>query len=214
MANIFNGLIDEALPVDKIGKLAQRCYHIVNLRNQLYHFLDFDEELYQQDGSDYDGKDPTQDSRFSLVASGKVRKLPACKHCFEALKKRHSFITKNGEDYESDKCPPLPKFCFKERDFGRIPVELPVLGRVGRTAISPFVAFTRILQLRNPVKDAACGQQATTGSNYSIGTETINGKEFYMAMNDDEFCESYKTSLPRDDIASRLRIFFMGNEKQ
>ena len=37
MADIFNGLIDKALPVDKIGKLAQRCYHIVNLRNQLYH---------------------------------------------------------------------------------------------------------------------------------------------------------------------------------
>ena len=33
-------------------------------------------------------------------------------------------------------------------------------------------------------------------------------------MNDSEFCESYKTSLPRDDVASRLRLFFMGNEDQ
>ena len=140
--------------------------------------------------------------------------MPACDGCFDALKQRHSFVEDNGGDDESDNCPPLPKFCFKERDFGRIPVDMPVLGRVGRTAISPFVAFTRILQLRNPVKDAACGQQATTGTNFSISTDTTKGKEFFIAANDDEFCESYKTSLPRDDVASRLRLFFMGNEKQ
>ena len=93
-------------------------------------------------------------------------------------------------------------------------MDLPVLGRVGRTAISPFVAFTRILQLRNPVKDAACGQQATSGTNSSIATDTMKGKEFFIAADDGEFCESYKTSLPRDDVASRLRLFFMGNEKQ
>ena len=141
-------------------------------------------------------------------------KLPACDACFDALKQRHSFVVNNERDEESEKCPPLPKFSIKERDFGRIPVDLPVLGRVGRTAISPLVAFTRILQLRNPVKDAEFGQQATSGTNFSISTDTIKGKEFFVAMNDDEFCESYKTSLPRDDVASRLRLFFMGNEKQ
>ena len=36
-----------------------------------------------------------------------------------------------GGDDESDKSPPQTKFCFKERDFGRIIVDLPVLGRVG-----------------------------------------------------------------------------------
>ena len=214
MADIYNALVDEDIPDDKLGKSAQRCYHIENIDGQLHHFLDFDEELYEDCASDYDGKDPTQDPRFSLVSSGEVKKLPACDGCFDALKQRHSFVEDNGGDDESDNCPPLPKFCFKERDFGRIPVDMPVLGRVGRTAISPFVAFTRILQLRNPVKDAECGQQATTGTNFSIGTDTTKGKEFFIAANDDEFCESYKTSLPRDDVASRLRLFFMGNEKQ
>ena len=170
--------------------------------------------MYEECGSDYDGKDPTQDPLFSLLSSGNVEKLPACDDCYSALKKRHSFIIDDGRHDQTDKCPPLPKFCFKERDFGRIPVDLPVLGRVARTAISPFVAFTRILQLRNPVKDAGCGQQATSGTNFSISTDTMNGKEFFITANDDEFCESYKTSLPRDDVASRLRLFFMGNEKQ
>ena len=60
-------------------------------------------------------------------------------------------------DTDSDNCPPLPKFCFKERDFGRIPAEMPALTKVGRTAISPFVAFVRILQLRNPIKGVDSG---------------------------------------------------------
>ena len=110
--------------------------------------------------------------------------------------------------------PPLPKFCFKERDFGRIPAELPKLTKIGRTSISPFVAFIRILQLRNTIKDVDCGQQATSGVNFSIGTDTVKGKEFYVPMDDIDFCKSYVTSLPREDVASKHRIFFVGNDKQ
>ena len=77
-ADTFNALVDSDLPDDRIGKLAQKCYHIENIDGQLYHFLDFDEELYEQHGSDYDGKDPTQDPRFSLVSSGDIGQLPAC----------------------------------------------------------------------------------------------------------------------------------------
>ena len=57
---------------------------------------------------------------------------------------------------------------------------MPALTKVGRTAISPFVAFTRILQLRNPIKGVDSGQQATSGVNFSIGTDTVKGKEFFV----------------------------------
>ena len=117
-------------------------------------------------------------------------------------------------DTDSDNCPPLPKFCFKERDFGRIPATMPALTKIGRTAISPFVAFVRILQLRNPTKDVDSGQQATSGVNFSIGTDTVKGKEFYVPLDDIEFCKSYATSLPREDVASKHRVFFMGDDKQ
>ena len=91
---------------------------------------------------------------------------------------------------------------------------MPVLTKVGRTAISPFVAFVRILQLRNPIKGVDSGQQATSGMNFSIGTETAKGKEFFVPLDDVEFCKSYATSLPREDVASKHRIFFMGDDKQ
>ena len=117
-------------------------------------------------------------------------------------------------DVDSDKCPPLPKFCFKERDFGRIPAEMPALTKIGRTAISPFVAFVRILQLRNPIEGVDSGQQATSGANFSIGTDAVKAKEFFVPEDDVDFCKSYVTSLPRDDVASKHRIFFMGDDKQ
>ena len=213
-ADIYNALIDENIDDDRIGRLAQKCFHLENRNGGLYHFLDFDEEKYEQTVDTYTGSDPTQDPIFSLCTSGVPNKLPACDECCASLKKRFHYLYTSMGDPESEKCPPLPKFCFKERDFGRIPAELPKLQRVGRTAISPFVAFIRILQLRNPVKGADSGQQATSGVNYSIGTETVKGKEFFVPQDDVDFCKSYRTSLPRDDVASKHRIFFMGNDKQ
>ena len=91
---------------------------------------------------------------------------------------------------------------------------MPKLSKLGRTAISPFVAFTRILQLRNPVKDAECGQTSTTGNSFSISTTALKGKEFFIPQTDGEFCSSFKNTLPRDDITHRHRLFFMGNEKE
>ena len=160
---------------------------------------------------EYDGDNPTQDPRFSLVQCDKLKKLPACDSCFSGLKRRYEWKHNTGNEYDSENCPPLPKFCFKRRDFGRIPAGMPKLSKLGRTAISPFVAFTRILQLRNAVKDAECGQTSTTGTNFSISTATMRGKEFFVPQTDSEFCESYNTTLPRDDITHRHRLFFMGN---
>ena len=86
--------------------------------------------------------------------------------------------------------------------------------KIGRTAISPFVAFVRILQLRNPIKDVDSGQQAISGMNFSIGTDSVNGKEFYIPLDNIDFCKSYATSLPREDVASKCRIFSLGDDKQ
>ena len=149
-----------------------------------------------------------------MCSSGTPTKLPACDSCHTALKKRFDWISHSTGGTDSGKCPPLPKFCFKERDFGRIPAEMPSLSKIGRTAISPFVAFIRILQLRNPIKNVDSGQQATSGVNFSIGTDTVQGKEFFVPMDDIEFCKSYATSLPREDVANKHRIFFMGDDKQ
>ena len=71
---------------------------------------------------------------------------------------------------------------------------MPSLTKIGRTAISPFVAFVRILQLRNPIKDVDSGQQATSGMNYSIGTDTVKGKEFYIPLDNIDFVNP--TQLP------------------
>ena len=91
---------------------------------------------------------------------------------------------------------------------------MPALTKIGRTAISPFVAFVRTLRLRNPIKDVNSGQQATSIVNFSIGADTVEGKEFFVPLDAVEFCKSYATSLPREDVASKHRIFFMGDDKQ
>ena len=84
----FNSLVNDKIEEDRMGRLAQRCFHIENLNGQLYHFLDFDEEKYEENADTYEGLDPTQDPLFSLCSSGVPTKLPACDHCHTALKKR------------------------------------------------------------------------------------------------------------------------------
>ena len=44
---------------DDDGRLAQKCYHIEQVKDRLYHFLDFDEEEYQEVSEEYDGENPT-----------------------------------------------------------------------------------------------------------------------------------------------------------
>ena len=109
--------------------------------------------------------------------------------------------------------PPLPEFSFKIRDFGRIPEEMPKLNPIGRSAISPFTPFTRITQLRNSTGVEGAAQSATTGTSLSRETYEVCGKEFFIPLTDEEFAKSYQTVLPRDDIASLHRIYYMGNNK-
>ena len=113
-ADVFNGMLYNADGVeDEDGRLAQKSFHIEHVKDRLYHFLDFDEEEYQKVSEEYDGENPTQDARFSLVQSGKLKKLPACEKCFNGLKRRYEWRCDTGNEYESENCPPLPKFCFK-----------------------------------------------------------------------------------------------------
>ena len=105
--------MDDKIEDDRMGRLAQRCFHIENLNGQLYHFLDFDEEKYEQHADNYKGLDPTQDPLFSLCSSGVPTKLPACDHCHTALKKRFEYIANSNGDPDSDNCPPYLSFALR-----------------------------------------------------------------------------------------------------
>ena len=148
--------------------------------------------------------------RIPLVKNGELTKLPCCKDCHHKLKLANE-RNKTGEAERDDKFSLLPHFAFKVRDFGRIPSEMPKLSTIGRTAISPFVAFTKVTQLRSSSNLPASAQYSTTGSGFSVPTEEISGKEFVIPLSNNEFVQSFSRELPRDDVASRHRIYFMGN---
>ena len=49
------------------------------------------------------------------------------------------------------------------------------------------------------------------GHSLSRESNEISGKDFFVPLTDEEFSKSFQSELPRDDIASLHRIFFMGN---
>ncbi|MEO1257134.1 MAG: hypothetical protein AAFY41_19960, partial [Bacteroidota bacterium] len=49
------------------------------------------------------------------------------------------------------------------------------------------------------------------GHSLSRESNEISGKDFFIPLTDEEFSKSFQTELPRDDIASLHRLFFMGN---
>ena len=192
---------------DDIGKLAQRVYHIEKVGDKYYHFLD--EEKYYKESSDINDM-----SKFSLVKNGKVTKLPSCSDCANKLNRRSKWaVTHSAEKLDPNVGPPLPDFAFKLRDFGRIPEGLPELNAIDRTAIAPFTPFTRILQLRNSSGVEGGAQSATTGTSLSRESHEVRGKEFFIPLTDDEFCDSFQTTLPRTDMSHLHRIYFMGNNR-
>merc|ERR1711973_451032 len=139
-------------------------------------------------------------------------KLPACLSCFSLLKQRNKWATKNQDiKLENNSGPSLPDFAFKNRDFDRIPESLSTLNQVGRTSIAPFSAFTRVRQVRNSSGIPGAAQSASKGHSLSRLSREISAKDFYIPLTDDEFSKSFTSELPRDDIASLHRIFFMGN---
>ena len=124
---------------DRIGKLAQRCFHIEKIDDKYYFILELDEDIY------YNEQCCNEEKNYSLVKDGKLTKLPVCDTCFTKLKRRNTWATIHPDSkLDNNSGPSLPDFAFKNRDFGRIPDGLAKLNQVGRSSIAPFTAFTRI----------------------------------------------------------------------
>ena len=105
----------------------------------------------------------------------------------------------------------LKRLSFKRCDLGRIPKAIPKLSNCGRTAIAPLVAFTIIRQLRSSKHLPGSAQHSTRGSKFSIPSEEVGGKEFVIPLAHDDFVNSFQQELPREDIAERHRVLFLGN---
>ena len=183
---------------DEIGRLAQHVFHIKKVGEKYYHFLDLDEEKYYREC-----KDTNKMSEFSLCKNGNVLKLPGCPTCESGLSRRSKWAKEHPNIMlDAEFGPPLPDFAFKLRDFGRIPEGLPELNAIDRTAISPFAFFSRILQLRNSSRVEGGAQSATSGTSLSRKSLELSGKEFFLPFTDKQFSKSFRTCLPRDDMAS------------
>ena len=218
---------------DEIGALAQKCFHIAFAKrdNEYYHILDLDEETVCEDNECLNP---------CLIKNGRLTKLPACDTCFENLVRAEKFLLQNQpssenpsdtnfpenssnsssltSDSESEDILPvalkmLKPLSFKRCDLGRIPEILGKLNDCGRTAIAPFVAFTKIKQLRSSKHLPGSAQSSTSGSKFSIPSKSVSGKEFFIPLSHDEFIKSHRRILPRKDVAVRNRIFFLGNLK-
>ena len=193
---------------------------MVDSDNTYYHILDLDES-----------SDKSEDEMAcSLIRKGKLTKLPACDSCYARLSMAHKQLYKKKKG--SERIPPgnpssdteclrdssfekaismLKPLSFKRCDLGRLPKSMPKLGYCGRTAIAPLVAFTIIRQLRTSKHLPDSSQFSTSGAKFSIPTEAVNGKEFVVPLSHENFINSFKTKLPRDDVAARHRLLFLGN---
>ena len=105
----------------------------------------------------------------------------------------------------------LKPLSLKRCDLGRIPRSLGKLSNCGRTAIAPFTAFTIVRQLHSSKHLPDSSQHSTKGSKFSVPSEEIGMKEFVIPLSHEEFVNSYKTDLPREDVAVRHRVLFLGN---
>ena len=198
---------------DELGAFAQKCFHVasVEYEKKYYHILHIEEP---------DSDNPMEQS-CCLIHNGKLLRLPACDECFDRLKKAHKLLYDNPEGEDSPKSKRakwdkaialLKSLSFKRCDLGRIPKSLPKLSNCGRTAIAPFVAYTIIRQLRSSRHLPGSAQHATKGSKFSIPSEGVAGKEFVIPLLHDEFINSFQKDLPRENIAERHRVLFLGNE--
>ena len=100
---------------------------------------------------------------------------------------------------------------FKRCDLGRIPKSFPILSNSGRMAIAPFTAYTIIRQLRTSKHLPGSAQHSTKGSKFSIPSEGVSGKEFVIPLTHEDFINSFEGKLPRENVAERHRVLFLGN---
>ena len=108
----------------------------------------------------------------------------------------------------------LKPLCFKRCDLGRLPKHLSKLSNCGRTAIAPFIAYTIIRQLRSSKHLPESAQHSTKGSKFSIPSEVVSGKEFVIPLEHDDFINSFERELPRENVAERHRVLFLGNNRE
>ena len=209
---------------DERGALAQECFHIASVEseNKHYHILNID--------------DPDPDNLMEvsccLIKDGKLLRLPACDECYDRLRKAHMFLKETVETKKSSAplnsssesndegllrwdtaVRMLKGLSFKRCDLGRIPKSLRKLSTCERTAIAPFVAYTIIRQLRCSRYLPGSAQHSSKGSKFSIPTDEVAGKEFVIPLLHDEFVNSFQKHLPRENIATRHRVLFLGNNK-
>ena len=76
---------------DRIGILAQQCFHIEKIGDKYYFILDFDEDKF------YSKQGESEEKDYSLVKEGKLTKLPACEPCFKLLKLRNHWAAKHPD---------------------------------------------------------------------------------------------------------------------
>ena len=74
---------------DRIGKLAQQCFHIEKIGEKYYFILDLDEEKF------YSKQGENEERDYSLIKEGKLTKLTACESCFNLLRHRNRWAAKN-----------------------------------------------------------------------------------------------------------------------
>ena len=195
---------------DDFGGLAQRCFHIAKVEydNCYYHILHID--------------DPSPDNSLErnccLIHHGKLSKLPTCDECYNRLRKATKFLKELNSDRERSSkwdiaIRMLKDLCFKRCDLGRIPKSISKLSNCGRTAIAPFVAYTIIRQLRCSKYLPGSAQHTARKTTFSIPSEGVGGKEFVIPLLHDEFINSFQKELPREDVATRHRVLFLGNDK-
>ena len=207
---------------DELGELAKQCFHIEYVEHDKKHY----HILHINDPSE----DNAMEKSCCLIKDGRLSKLPACDDCFDRLKKAykhlreekpstetpasvHSNSDSNGREKSklNEAIGMLKRLSFKRCDLGRIPKSLLKLCNSGRTAIAPFTAYTIIRQLRSSKHLPGSAQHSTKGSKFSIPSEGVSGKEFVIPLTHEDFINSFQRQLPRENVAERHRVLFLGN---
>ena len=199
---------------DELGALAQEAFHIAYVKSEkrYYHLLNIEHPT----------KDNPLENSCCLIKGGELTKLPSCDECYDRMKKASNYLKEVEEMSGEPSCKELftepedqqptarekaigmlKRLSFKRCDLGRIPRSLGKLSSCGRTAIAPFIAYTIIRQLHSSKQLPDSSQHSTKGSKFSVPSEEIGGKEFVIPLSHEEFVNSFKTELPREDVAVR-----------
>ena len=179
---------------DERGARAQEAFNIAYVKSEKKYYHVFNIE------------DPREDNPLEngccLIKDGKFMKLPVCQECYDRMKKASNYLkefeeiwdelSENEQQSVREKAiGMLKRLSLKRCDLGRIPQSLGKLSNSGRTAISPFTAYTIIRQLHSSKHLPDSSQHSTKGSKFSVPTDEIGSKEFCIPLSHEEFVNSY-----------------------